>query len=189
MKNFFNEEDEKLTWKENSTKELLKTPVFTVTERNCTSKDGLNKNYIVTNAPDWVITIPVHNQKFVMVKQWRHGEKKLSIEFPGGVAEISENMNEAALRELEEETGFKAQKITKLGSFNPNPALFSNHVHVFLAENLIQTGKRHLDSDEFINCVELSEDEILQGMGSEQFPHALMTAALTLYFKYKKFGT
>lgn len=186
MKNYFNHNDEKLKWKVGPEKPLLKTVVFEVTSHHNTSSAGIEGDYISMNAPDWVIVIPEHNEKFIMVKQWRHGEQKLSVEFPGGVIDDGEKPETAALRELEEETGFRAGKLTKLGVVNPNPALFSNHVHFFLAEDLQPTGIQHLDNDEMINFMELTKDEVLQGMGTEQFPHALMGTALTLYFKIKK---
>lgn len=184
MKNYFSPEDEKLKWKEGHSEELLKTVVCTVTKRHNTSSDGTEGDYIIMNAPDWVIVIAELNDNFLMVKQWRHGEAGLSIEFPGGVIDKGENPEQAARRELEEETGYKAGKITKLGSVNPNPALFSNHVHFYLAEDLQATGKQCLDEDEFINCMELSKKEVLDGMGTEQFPHAIMGMALSLYIKH-----
>ncbi len=184
MKNYFSPDDEKLKWKEGKAEELLKTVVCSVTKRHNTSSDGTEGDYIIMNAPDWVIVIAELNDNFLMVKQWRHGEAGLSIEFPGGVIDKGENPEQAARRELEEETGYKAGKLTKLGSVNPNPALFSNHVHFYLAEDLQATGKQCLDEDEFINCMELSKKEVLDGMGTEQFPHAIMGMALSLYIKH-----
>lgn len=185
MKNYFTAEDEKLKWQEGEPKALLKTVVCTVTSRHNTSSNGTEGDYIIMNAPDWVIVIAEHNEKFLMVKQWRHGEAALSVEFPGGVIDKDEEADAAARRELEEETGFKAGKLTKLGMVNPNPALFSNHVHFYLAEDLYSTGKQHLDNDEFINCMELTKEEVLEGMGTPQFPHAIMGMALSLYIKHK----
>lgn len=185
MKNYFTENDEKLKWREGEITSLLKTVVCEVTSRRNTAQNGLCGDYIVMNAPDWVIVIPEKDENFLMVKQWRHGERALSVEFPGGVIDENESPENAARRELEEETGFKAGKLTKIGEVNPNPALFSNRVHVYLAEELSATGIRHLDSDEFINCIEISKNEALQGMGTEQFPHAIMGAALCFYLKRK----
>ena len=185
MKNFFTPEDEKLKWKEGEPKTLLKTVVCTVTSQHNISSDGVEGDYIIMNAPDWVIVIAEHNEKFLMVKQWRHGEAALSVEFPGGVIDKGEEPEVAARRELEEETGYKAGKLTKLGVVNPNPALFSNHVYFYLAEDLQETGKQCLDEDEFINCLELTKKEVLDGMGTEQFPHAIMGMALSLYIKHK----
>lgn len=184
MKNYFTAEDDKLKWKEGQPKDLLKTVVCTVTSRHNVSSDGVEGDYIIMNAPDWVIVIAEHKEKFLMVKQWRHGEAALSVEFPGGVIDAGETPETAARRELEEETGFKAGKLTKLGEVNPNPALFNNHVHFYLAQELESTGKQKLDEDEFINCMELTKAEVLEGMGTKQFPHAIMGMALSLYIKH-----
>ena len=184
MQNYFSKEDDKLKWTEGEPKELLKTVVCKVTSRHNTSYDGTEGDYIIMEAPDWVIVIPEKDDNFLMVKQWRHGESALSVEFPGGVIDKGEKPEQAARRELEEETGCRAGKLIKLGSVNPNPALFSNHVHFYLAQELSATGKQHLDEDEFINCMELSKEEVLNGMGTEAFPHAIMGMALSLYIKF-----
>lgn len=181
MKNYFDENDEKLKWTEHGKKSLLKTIVFEVIAHHNKYYSGVEGDYYVMDARDWVIVIPVKNNNFLMVKQWRHGEKALSIEFPGGVIDEGENPEIAAARELEEETGYKAGKLTKLGSVNPNPALFSNHLHVFLAEDLTSTGIQHLDDDEFVNYLEIPQQEVCEGMGTTQFPHGLMGTALCLY--------
>lgn len=183
MKSYLCKADEALKWVTKSVKSLLKTVVFDVTEQNNISKSGVTGNYIILNAQDWVIVIPKKNDCFLMVKQWRHGEKALSVEFPGGVIDKGELPETAAARELEEETGFKANKLIKLGSVNPNPALFSNHVHIFLAEDLVDTGKQHLDNDEFINFMEIPINEVIAAMGTSEFPHALMGTALAMYLK------
>lgn len=186
MKNYFSKEDEKLKWTEGKPETLLKTVVCTVTSRHNISSDGTEGDYIIMNAPDWVIVIPELDDNFLMVKQWRHGEAALSVEFPGGVIDEGEKADDAARRELEEETGYKAGKLIDLGSVNPNPALFNNHVHFYLAKDLIATGKQNLDDDEFINCMVLSKKEVLDGMGTEAFPHAIMGMALALYIKQNK---
>lgn len=187
MKSFFTKDDEKLKWNEGKPETILSTCVFDVTSRHNTSSSGVSGDYIVLNARDWVVTIAEKDEKFLMVKQWRHGENKLSVEFPGGVIDKGEKPEDAALRELEEETGFRSNKLTKLGTVNPNPALFSNHFHIFLAEDLIPTGKQHLDEDEFINYIEVPKEEIIKNMGTEEFPHALMGTALFMYLKHKMY--
>ncbi len=175
------QDDSALAWRQTARRELCRTPVFTVTERSSTGPDGQQGTYIVNEARDWVIVIPVRGDKFLMVKQWRHGEQALSIEFPGGVIEEGEAPEAGALRELKEETGAESAELTFLGRMNPNPALFSNHVYVYCAEKLSTGGAQHLDSDEFVRCMEMSQQEVFRRMGSEEFPHALMAAALALY--------
>ena len=180
-----NEDAKTLEWKEMSRSVLLKTPVFTVTSRHSISPDGLFGDYIVSEAPDWVTVIPVHDDNFLMVKQWRHGEKALSIEFPGGVIDKGESPLEGAKRELLEETGATASKLIPLGSINPNPALFNNHFHVFCAEGLSFTGEQHLDNDEYLHFMEIPQEEVYRNMGSHEYPHALMAAAMGLYLAFK----
>lgn len=190
MSNYFTGEDEKLKWKCGEKKSLLKTVVFDVTSSLNTWTDGqkvVQGDYIVLDAPDWVIVIPELEDKvtglkdFYMVKQWRHGSKCLSVEFPGGVIDKGEEPEQAARRELLEETGCRVGKLVKLGQVNPNPALFSNKVHIFLAQDLECTGSQALDADEFVNVIKVPVEKIKKDMGSEQFPHALMSTAMMFY--------
>ncbi len=175
-------DNKKLEWTEIDKKDLYKTLIYTVTERTSISPDQKQRgNYYVIDANDWVIVIPSRQDKFLMVKQWRHGEKALSIEFPGGVIDKGETPEEAARRELLEETGCKAGSMKYLGSMNPNPALFSNHVHIFSAEDLEYTGTQNLDKDEFVDYMEIDKKEVYKGMGTKDYPHALMASALALY--------
>ena len=173
--------DSQLVWTEGEKEILLKTPIATVCQTPATASDGQKHNYISIDSRDWVAVIPVKDENFIMVKQWRHGEKALSIEFPGGVIDKGEVPLEAAKRELLEETGATAKKMTCLGSMNPNPALFANHVHVFLAEDLEFSGKQNLDSDEYVNYMEISKSEVIKKMGSHEYCHALMASAAALY--------
>ncbi|MCR5218943.1 NUDIX hydrolase [Treponema sp.] len=178
--------DENLIWTECDRREVYKTPVFTVTERDSKGPDGQKGTFIVNEANDWVVVIPEHNDSFLMVKQWRHGEKALSIEFPGGVIEKGEDPAIAAARELKEETGAEAGSLIHLGSLNPNPALFSNHVHIYLARDLTFSNKQELDKDEFVSYREVTKEEVFKNLASPLYQHALMTAAAGLYLIYTK---
>jgi len=181
-----------LTWKEESRKKVFDCRVFSVNESFCRSPDNKTGVFSVIDAADWAIVVPVLEtvsltpsgtlgKKFVMVWQWRHGLRELSLEFPGGVFEPGENPEEAAGRELLEETGYKAGKIRKLGEFSPNPAIMSNKVHFFLAEDLVNTGRQDLDPDEFVEVELVDVDAVRKGMGKPPYVHALMGTALAMY--------
>jgi 8-oxo-dGTP pyrophosphatase MutT (NUDIX family) len=174
-----------LIWQEESRKTVYTCPIFSIGERISRSPADTLKTYTVIDTLDWAIVIPVLETKggreFVMVRQWRHGAGELSLEFPGGVFEKNEESTHAALRELREETGYTAGKMTKLGEFNPNPAIMSNHVHFFLAEDLISTGAQELDEDEYVNVEAVPWEDVVKGMGKRPYIHALMGTALALY--------
>jgi 8-oxo-dGTP pyrophosphatase MutT (NUDIX family) len=139
--------------------------------------------------PPWAIIVPLVADKpgfFFLVRQWRHGAKALSLEFPGGVVEKGETPEQGARRELLEETGCTAERLTLLGSMNPNPAIMSNTVHIFLAEGCRRTGNTDPDSDEFLNVEETAEADMITGMGKPPYLHALMASALGLYLAHKQ---
>lgn len=176
-----------LSWTQKKKKELLKTRVLTVTEIESEAPDSKTGNFVVLDAPDWCVVIPEIENDFLMVKQWRHGENHLSIEFPGGVIEKGEEPEKAAARELLEETGYRAGKMISLGKANPNPAIMSNHIHFFAAKNLVPTGEQHLDDDEYVNYMRIPKSEVCKNFGNTEYPHALMMAALLRYLMHEKF--
>ncbi len=175
--------DKELKWTIKSTEKLLETAVFDVYGQEESSGAGISGLYIAVDAPEWVLTVPVYNGCFVMVRQWRHAENSMTVEFPGGVAERGEDPKETAVRELREETGFIAGKITSLGSCSPNPALFRNHVHFFLAEDLTPTGEQHLDADEFLNCQLIPVEDVIKGFGTGEMTHAFTGTAIAFYLR------
>lgn len=179
---------DELSWNQKEKKELLKTRVLTVTEITSESPDNQTGKFTVLDAPDWCVVIPVIENDFLMVKQWRHGENHLSIEFPGGVIEKDEEPEKAAARELLEETGYKAGEMISLGKANPNPAIMSNHIHFFVAKNLVPTGEQHLDDDEYVNYMRIPKDEVCKNFGNDEYPHALMMSALLRYLMHEKFN-
>ena len=181
----YNNKGEHLVWKEVSRRQVFNCTVFSVNEQMCRSPDNTVKPFTVLDAPDWVIVLPLmeteRGKNFVMVRQWRHGAQDLSVEFPGGVSDKGETPQEAAVRELEEETAYTAGKLTKLGEFNPNPAIMSNKVHFFLAEDLKGLQSQDLDEDEYVDVEKVPVNDVIKGMGAPPYIHALMGTALSLY--------
>lgn len=175
-----------LMWKEEGRRIVFNCPVFSIGERSCRSPDNELKTFTVMDSRDWAIIIPVVGKKeFVMVRQWRHGSGELSLEFPGGVFEPGEDATAAAKRELKEETAYEALSIIKLGECSPNPAIMSNKVHFFLAEDLKFTGKQDLDEDEYVDVCLMPAAEVFRSMGKPPYIHALMGTALSFYLQNK----
>ena len=182
--------NDRLVWYEESRKTVFSCQIFDISERFCRflgngTEPGNIRKYTVLDTSDWAIVIPAldteHGRNFVMVRQWRHGAREISLEFPGGVFEKGENAETAAARELREETGYEAQKIEQLGVFYPNPAIMSNRVHFFLATDLKTPLQQQLDEDEYLEVETVAWEEVLHGMGKPPYIHALMGTAMALY--------
>lgn len=173
-----------LKWEIIEKERILHTPVFDVYKQKSVSATGLQGDYVGIAAPDWVVVIAIHDGNFILVRQWRHGEDNLTLEFPGGVADAGEDLQVTAIRELEEETGYRAGKVTFLGRVSSNTALFKNHFSVYLAEDLVQTGEQHLDEDELLKYEEMPIEEVIERYGDEEFTHAYMGTALAFYFRH-----
>jgi 8-oxo-dGTP pyrophosphatase MutT (NUDIX family) len=159
--------------------------VFSIAEMESVSPEGADRTFYLLDSSSWAIVIPLlksNKEKcFVMVRQWRHGADCISLEFPGGVIEKGESIEAGAARELREETGYIAGKLTSLGASSPNPAIMTNKVHFFLAEDLKDTGKTDPDSDEYVSTELVPEAEVIAKMGKPPYIHALMAAALNFY--------
>jgi 8-oxo-dGTP pyrophosphatase MutT (NUDIX family) len=176
-----------LIWREEEGREVFTSPVLSIRNTTSRSPGGESKVFTVIDAADWAIVVPVletgGGRQFVMVRQWRHGARELSLEFPGGVFEPGEDGSQAAARELREETAYTPGKIRKLGEFSPNPAIMSNRVHFFLAEDLKNLEKQNLDDDEYVDVEIVPAKEVIEAMGRPPYVHALMASALMLYLR------
>lgn len=184
--------DKNLLWTPQSTESLLKTCVFEVEKVNCTSPENTSSDFFLLDSPDWVIVVPLIRRDgkdfFVMVRQWRHGSAQISTEFPGGVIDKGETPEEAAKRELLEETGLIAKKLIHLGTNSPNPAIMKNRQHFFAVtefENLNAAKKLSLDSTEFLTTFLEEKESVISKMGEGEYIHAMMMCALHLFLKKK----
>jgi ADP-ribose pyrophosphatase len=145
-------------------------------------RTGRSHEFFGIGASDWVNVIPLTPEgSVVMVRQFRHGVGAVTLETPGGIVDPGEIPAQAAARELLEETGYRAEAIVPLGSVNPNPALFGNRLHAFLARDARQVaeiagGETEETVVELLPLPALRE-LVLDGV----VDHALVVAALSLF--------
>jgi 8-oxo-dGTP pyrophosphatase MutT (NUDIX family) len=131
------------------------------------------------DADDWVNVVPLtRDGQLVMVRQYRHGSGTVTLEVPGGAVDAGETPLEAARRELLEETGYHSERFEPIGAANPNPALFGNRLHTFLARDAEPVAPvRNGEHEETV--VELvPRGEIQQRVRQGRIDHALVLAAL-----------
>ena len=135
---------------------------------------------LVLETVDWVNIVALTAEKRVLVvHQYRFGTRKISTEIPGGVLDAEESPRQAAIRELQEETGYTSSSWSYLGAVEPNPAFHTNLCHHWLAENVRKTHLPTLDEGEDITVETLDFSEIHAAVKSGQIRHALALSALS----------
>jgi 8-oxo-dGTP pyrophosphatase MutT (NUDIX family) len=131
------------------------------------------------DAGEWVNVVALtDDDRLVMVRQWRHGAGALTLEIPGGAVDPGESPSAAAERELLEETGFRAAAVEPLGALNPNPALFGNRVHTFLARGCRPVAPIANSGVEETAVELVPRAELRERVRAGQIDHALVVAAL-----------
>ena len=125
-------------WELKESKPVADCRVFRVRcDYRANPRDGAAHDFYVLEMPDWINVIPLTaNDEVVMIEQYRHGTNSVTLEIPGGMVDAGESPREAAIRELVEETGYRASEAHLLGSCHPNPAIQDNFIHTFLCENV-----------------------------------------------------
>jgi len=92
------------------------------------------ERFHVIHGPEWASVLCVTNDsEVVMVRQYRHGIASTSLELPAGVIEPHETPEEAARRELAEETGYESNDWVRIHSVSTEPARHTTHAHFFCA--------------------------------------------------------
>lgn len=149
--------------------------------------DGrVNPEFYVLEYPDWVNVIAItEDGKFVMELQYRYGIDATCHEICAGVMEAGETPEQAARRELEEETGYTGGVWTKLMTISGNASTTDNLTHCFLATGVKPSGKRHLDSTEDLDVVLMTEEEVFSLLKNDEVKQSLMAAPLWKYFALK----
>jgi ADP-ribose pyrophosphatase len=140
-------------------------------------------DFYVLESMDWVNVIPLTpDNQVVLIRQYRHGTRKITLEIPGGIVESSDTPEEAARRELREETGFCESEMISLGKVRPNPAFLNNHCYTFVARNVLRAGEQLQDDKEDIEVLQRPVEDIPGLIREGQITHSLVIAAFYRFY-------
>ena len=136
------------------------------------------KKWIYCDSNDSVMVLGMtENKKLIIIKQYRYLVGNEVIEFPSGEIHNNENIEKAAKREFEEESGFKCNSLIKLGSFYETYGQLNRQIHIFFTNDLIKSrqdldsGKRGFEDIkvelvDFEKAIKLALENKIVAMGS-----------------------
>ena len=149
-----------------------------------------DNEFYYLDSRDWVIVIArTLAGELVLIRQFRFGSNALSWELPGGIIDAGEDPVTAGLRELREETGYRAQSGEYIGRCQPNPAILNNHCHFVFADKVEPDGAgTDWDEHEEIEVRVQSEAAVFEWVREQKIGHALALTGLLYYklFREKK---
>ncbi len=145
-------------------------------------RTGDSADFDVVDRADCVqIVAHAEDGRVILVEQYRHGVQRVTLEFPAGVLDGAEDPVTGALRELLEETGYRAGHGQVIGSADLDPSIETSRVHVVRAHECVATDSRAQDEGEAIR-VRLVEGREIDGLiASGEFAHAAGIAAWYLF--------
>ena len=123
--------------------------------------------------------------KIILVKQHRfpHG---YVLEIPAGTLEKREEPIKCAFRELEEETGYRAKKMTKLISYFPSVGYNQEEIHIFVASGTKKEFDLKLDNDEFITVIKMDIKKLIGMIKAGKIIDSKTICAIMIYAAKKK---
>jgi len=151
-------------------------------ERFRSRASGKVHDYYVAHLADGVHVVAITpDQNVVLVRQFRAGSRRDSLETPGGLVEAGEDPRAAGSRELLEETGYAGEPAEVIGSLWPNPALLSMRIATVVTRNARRIAEPKPDHSEELAVELVPVHDIPRLIATGQIDHAVCVAGLLLW--------
>lgn len=163
-------------WPVQSSKPVLDCRIFKVRQDTVVNpRTGQAHEMFVCEHPNWVNVVPLTpDEQVILVEQWRHGTRSAHLETPGGLMNDHETPEQCGARELLEETGYQAERVTRLGTVHPNPAIQNNLQHYVLATGCHKVAELNLDHAEDIHVRLVPLVEIPELIRTGRITHSIV---------------
>ncbi|MCK9174378.1 MAG: NUDIX hydrolase [Desulforhopalus sp.] len=175
---------EKFGWKIGETTRVFESPFFRIaTAKVICPRTGITQSYYRSELSPWVnILAFTPRQEIVLVRQFRFGTEAMEWELPGGIVEDGEDPLPAALRELQEETGFVGKNAEVIGRTSPNSAIQDNDLFTILVKDAEKLAETKMDPMEDIETRLAGLDEVFAMIKDGTLRHAFTQVALMRWF-------
>ena len=174
-------------WITLSQEKMLDCVIFSVHRvRRRSEQREIERDFNVLQSRDWVNIVAVtSDDHLVLVRQYRQGTGEISLEVPGGIVDDDESPEATAMRELEEETGYRGRHAVMLGRLRANPAFLDNSLEVAAVLDAELVGATSFDESEEIELVLEPVDAIDHLIDSGKITHAYSVLSLLLYRRWR----
>ena len=138
-------------------------------------------DYYQIRLPDFVLVYATTEEsKILILRQYKHGPRRVCLTFPGGAVNEGESPLDAARRELLEETGYVSERWVSYGGFVTNGNQRCNTAHLFRADACRRVSDPKAPDVEDPELLELSESELLRPESPQEFGLSTHLALLAL---------
>jgi ADP-ribose diphosphatase len=145
--------------------------------------DGNERPREIVVHPGAVALVVVDDQeRLIMVRQYRRAADAVLLEIPAGTREPGEDAETCALREVREETGYRADNVKRLGGFYSAPGFCTEFLDIYLLTSLSESPAQ-ADDDENIEIERLTRDEALAAIQRGEIRDAKSIAGILLWDK------
>jgi ADP-ribose pyrophosphatase len=168
-----------------NSEEKLKTKIFTVREVHAVEPDGFEIKRMIVGHGGSAVMMPIDERgRVLLVKQFRLPAEDYLWEIPAGRIDEGETALQAAKRELQEETGYKARRWSKLLEYFPSPGYLAEKMTLFVAQELTAGEAKPMD-DERIEMRWFTPRELDELIGGGKMRDGKTIAG---YLAWKQFG-
>jgi ADP-ribose pyrophosphatase len=158
--------------------------VFGVKRDEVVEPNGVHATRELISHPGSVVILPVlPDGKIVMVQQYRHAARQYLWELVAGRMDEGETVKEGAARELREETGYRAKRLTEFLDVFPTPGFLEERMHILLAEGLT-AGTAEPEADEKLISHAYRPDELKKMMKNGKLRDAKSIAGILYYLTF-----